>query len=120
MSKLIQSQQETSKAFQAIAKHSRKRRVDHDKDRLAPDSDEEVDSFDWAAWLRSASIPAGDASATNIGIDTASSSGCGDMPAMGAVGTEAETAPRRGFFADQFENLANHRAHRDGTGRPHS
>ena len=59
MSKLIQSQQETSKAFQAIAKHSRKRRVDHDKDRLAPDSDEEVDSFDWAAWLRSASIPAG-------------------------------------------------------------
>ena len=56
---LVQSQTLQAKALGTIARQSRKRVPDHDRDHLAPDSDHEVDDFDWSEWLKTAGIPEG-------------------------------------------------------------
>ena len=46
-------------AMTTIARQARKKIVDYDRDRLAPDSDHEADDFAWSEWLQDASIPRG-------------------------------------------------------------
>jgi len=59
IAQLVQSNVTTSEALRTIARGSRRRTTDHDRDHLAPDSDNDYDDFDWATFLATAGISPG-------------------------------------------------------------